>query len=61
MSVDLFGEARSMEAALSDLIETVKLPIRIADRDQLSRMIQYLQDEIALRAERQLATSGADD
>ena len=53
MSADyLFGKPRSMEAALSDLIETARSPINNAHRLQLDLMIEYLKDEIAVRAER---------
>jgi hypothetical protein len=53
MSADyLFGKSRSMEAALSDLIEAAEQPIRSGDRDRLELMIQYLKDEIDIRSQR---------
>jgi hypothetical protein len=62
MDVDyLFGKPRSMEAALSDLIETAQQsPMSSADRDRLDVMIGYLKEEIAVRAERRSEMSAPD-
>jgi hypothetical protein len=49
----LCGAPRSMQAALSDLIETAQQhPMSSADRDRLDVMIGYLKEEIAERSER---------